>query len=59
MSTHSTGYNFGSVQRKAMEFVDNIADPSGEKAGAIAGNSVWGLFSIKSEYLSQQKNVSY
>ena len=32
MSTHSTGYNFGSVQIKPMEFVDDIADPGGEKA---------------------------
>ena len=28
MSTHSTGYNFGSVQIKPMEFVDDIAGPS-------------------------------
>ena len=28
MSTHGTGYNFGSVQIKPMEFVDDIADPS-------------------------------
>ena len=40
MSTHSTGYNFGSVQIKPMEFVDDIADPSREKASAIASNSV-------------------
>ena len=40
MSTYSTGYNFGSVQIKPMEFVDDIADPSGEKAAAIASNSV-------------------
>ena len=53
MSTHSTGYNFGSVQIKPVEFVDDIADPSREKASAIASNSVLGLFSLKSEYLSQ------
>ena len=40
MSTHSTGYNFGSVQIKPIEFVDDIADPSREKASAIASNSV-------------------
>ena len=40
MSSHSTGYNFGSVQIKPMEFVDDIADPSREKASVIASNSV-------------------
>ena len=40
MSAHSTGYNFGSVQIKPMEFVDDIAYPSREKARAIATNSV-------------------
>ena len=40
ISTHSTGNNFGSVQIKPMEFVDDIADPSREKASAIASNSV-------------------
>ena len=40
MSTHSTGYNFGSVQIKPMEFVDDIADPCWEKASAIAINNV-------------------
>ena len=40
MSTHSTGYNFGSVQIKLNEFVDDIADPSGDKVSAIATNSV-------------------
>ena len=33
-------YNFGSVQIKPMEFVDDIADPSREKASAIASSSV-------------------
>ena len=42
MSTHSTGYNFGSVQLKPLEFVDDIADSSREKASAIASNSVLG-----------------
>ena len=36
MSTHGTGYNFGSVQIKSMEFVDDIADPSRVKASPIA-----------------------
>ena len=40
MLTHSTGYNFGSVQIKPMEFVDDIADPSRDKDIAIASNSV-------------------
>ena len=41
MSTLSTGYNnFDSVQIKPMEFVDDIADPSREKASSIASNSV-------------------
>ena len=40
MSTHSIGYNFGSVQIKPTKFVDDIADPNREKASAIASNSV-------------------
>ena len=40
MSTHSTGYNFGSVQIKPIEFVGDIADPSREKASAIVSNNV-------------------
>ena len=40
MSTHSTNYNFGSVQIKPMEFVDDIADPGRDKVSAIASNSV-------------------
>ena len=31
--------NFGSVQIKPMEFADDIADPSREKASAIAKNN--------------------
>ena len=56
MSTHSTGCNFGSVQIKPMEFVDDTTDPSRDKASAIESNVVWRPFSMKS---SQQKNVSY
>ena len=40
MTTNSTGYNFGSVQIKPMEFVDDIADPSRAKPSAITSNSV-------------------
>ena len=40
MSTHSTDYNSGSVQIKPMELVDDIADPSREKASAIASDSL-------------------
>ena len=62
MSTHSTGYNFGSVQLKPLEFVDDIADPSRELSRKLVLLQVivfWRLFSMKSEYLSQQRNVSY
>ena len=52
MSTHSTGYNFGSVQIKPMEFVDDIADPSREKASAIASNSVL-------ESIQHEKRISF
>ena len=52
MSTYSTGYNFGSVQIKPMEFVDDIADPSREKAGAIASNSVL-------EVIQHEKRISF
>ena len=36
MSTHSTDYNVSSIQIKSMEFADDIADPSTDKASAIA-----------------------
>ena len=52
MSTHSSGYNFGSVQIKPMEFVDDIADPSREKASAIATNSVL-------EAIQHEKRISF
>ena len=52
MSTHSTGYNFGSVQLKPLEFVDDIADPSREKASAIASNSVL-------EAIQHEKRISF
>ena len=52
MSTHSTGYNFGSIQIKPMEFVDDIADPSGEKDNAIASNSVL-------EAIQHEKRISF
>ena len=52
MSTHSTGYNFGSVQIKPMEFVDDIADPNREKACAIASNSVL-------EAIQHEKRISF
>ena len=58
MSTHNTDRNFGSVQIKPMEFVDDIADPSMDKASAIASNSVLEAIQHESEYLSQQKSVS-
>ena len=58
MSTHSTGYNFGSVQIKPMEFVDDIADPSREKATAIASNSVLEVIQHEKR-ISFTSNVSY
>ena len=52
MSTHSTGYNFGSVQIKPVKFVDDIVDPSRDKAGAIASNSVL-------EAIQHEKRMSF
>ena len=52
MSTHSTGYNFGSVQIKPMEFMDDIADPSREKAIVISSNSVL-------EAIRHEKRISF
>ena len=49
---YSTGYNFGSVQIKPMEFVDDIADPSRERASAIASDSV-------SEAIQHEKRISF
>ena len=40
LSTDSIGYNFGSVQIKSMEFVDDLADPNRDKQSALASNSV-------------------
>ena len=51
-TAHSTGYNFGSLQLKPLEFVDDIADPSREKASAIASNSVL-------EAIQHEKRISF
>ena len=40
LSTDSIGYNFGSVQIKSMEFVDDLADPSRDKQSAQASNAI-------------------
>ena len=40
LSTDSTGHNFGSVKKKSMEFVDDLADPNREKQSALASNAV-------------------
>ena len=40
LSTDSIGYNFGSVQIKSMEFVDDLADPNRDKQSALASNTV-------------------
>ena len=40
LSTDSIGYNFGSVQIKSMEFVDDLADPNRDKQSAQASNAV-------------------
>ena len=40
LSTDSIGYNFGSVQIKSMEFVDDLADPNRDKQSAPASNAV-------------------
>ena len=38
--TESIGYNFGSVQIKSMEFVDDLADLNRDKHSALASNAV-------------------
>ena len=40
LSTDSIGYNFGSVQIKSMEFVDDLAAPNRDKQSALASNAV-------------------
>ena len=40
LSTDSIGYNFGSVQIKSMEFVDDLEDPNGDKQSAQASNAI-------------------
>ena len=40
LSTDSIGYNFGSVEIKSMEFVDDLADPNRDKQSALASNTV-------------------
>ena len=47
MSTHRTGYNFGSVQIKPMEFVDDIAVPAERKLVLLQVIVFWRLFSMK------------
>ena len=59
MSAQGTGYNFGSVQIKPIEFVDDIADPSREKASAIASNSVLEDIQHEKQISFSAENVSY
>ena len=40
LSTESIGYNFGSVQIKSVEFVDDLADPDRDKQSTLASNAV-------------------
>ena len=40
LSTDSIVYNFGSVQIKSMEFVDDLADPNRDKQSAQASNAI-------------------
>ena len=40
LSTDSIGYNFGSVQVKSMEFVDDLADPNSDKQSVLASNAI-------------------
>ena len=40
LSTDSIGYNFGSVEIKSMEFVDDLADPNRDKQSALASNAI-------------------
>ena len=40
LSTDSIGYNFGSVQLKSVEFVDDLADPNRDKPSAQESNAV-------------------
>ena len=47
-------FKFSGVQMEPIEFVDDIVDRSRDRASAIASNSVWRLFSIRSEYLYRQ-----
>ena len=47
LSTDSIGYNFGSVQIKSVEFVDELTDPNRDKQSALASNAV--LLAIQHE----------
>ena len=49
---HSTGYNFGSVQVKLIELVDDIADPIVNKTSPIASN-------IFLEAIQNEKRISF
>ena len=40
LSTDSIDHNFGSVQIKSVEFVDDLADPNRDKQSALASNAV-------------------
>ena len=48
LCTDSIGYNFGSVQIKSMEFVDDLADPNRGKQSALARMLYCRQFSMKS-----------
>ena len=41
LSIDSIGCNFGSVQIKSMEFVDDLADSNRDKQSALASNAVF------------------
>ena len=56
LSTGSIGYNFGSVQIKSMEFVDDLADQIGTNYQPQPVMLYWRQFSMKSGWLSLLRN---
>ena len=52
LSIDSIGYNFGSVEIKSVEFVDDLADPNRDKQSALVSNAV-------SEAIQHEKQLPF
>ena len=58
LQTDSIGYNFGSVQIKSVESVDDLADPNRDKQSALASNAVLEAIQHEKQLVSPLRNVN-